>query len=91
MVDLPGETGRYCTGGVILLGRGDSARADCGYGGKRLPDFAAGEMGGKGFIYGQGSAILILAKGEVAEGSHRRAGEGHGEAEAVSSLFRNVL
>ncbi|MCI0536522.1 MAG: beta-lactamase family protein [Verrucomicrobiales bacterium] len=36
MVDAPGETGRYCTGGVILLGRIVEKAS-----GQRLPDFAA--------------------------------------------------
>ena len=36
MADPPGETGRYCSGGVILLGRIVEKSS-----GKRLPDFAA--------------------------------------------------
>ena len=44
MVEAPGKTGRYCSGGVILLGRILEKAS-----GKRLPDFAAenlfGELG----------------------------------------------
>lgn len=36
MIDSPGQTGRYCTGGVILLGRILEKAS-----GKKLPDFAA--------------------------------------------------
>jgi CubicO group peptidase (beta-lactamase class C family) len=42
MVEPPGKTGRYCTGGVILLGRIVEKAS-----GKRLPDFAAENLFGK--------------------------------------------
>jgi CubicO group peptidase (beta-lactamase class C family) len=42
MVDAPGETGRYCSGGVILLGRIVEKAS-----GKSLPDFAAEHLFGK--------------------------------------------
>ena len=42
MVGRPGETGRYCTGGVILLGRIVEKAS-----GKRLADFAAENLFGK--------------------------------------------
>lgn len=42
MIDPPGESGRYCTGGVILLGRIVEKAS-----GKPLPDFAAENLFGK--------------------------------------------
>ncbi len=42
MVEPPGETGRYCTGGVILLGRMVEKAS-----GKRLADFAAENLFGQ--------------------------------------------
>jgi CubicO group peptidase (beta-lactamase class C family) len=42
MVEAPGENGRYCTGGVILLGRIVEKAS-----GKRLSDFAAENLFGK--------------------------------------------
>ncbi len=39
MVEPPGKTGRYCSGGVILLGRIVEKAS-----GKQLPDFAAGNL-----------------------------------------------
>ena len=42
IVESPGKTGRYCTGGVILLGRIVEKAS-----GKRLPDFAAENLFGK--------------------------------------------
>jgi len=56
VVEPPGGTGRYCTGGVILLGRIVEKAS-----GQRLPDFAAENLFGKSHLFPRTSSGRVIS------------------------------
>jgi CubicO group peptidase (beta-lactamase class C family) len=65
LVEPPGETGRYCSGGVILLGRIVEKAS-----GKRLPNFAAETLFGKHYrVYRCSSFVTPVTCARVICGS----------------------